>query len=65
MALQDRIRKLTYDDYALIPEDGQRHEIIDGELYVTPSPFIPHQNLSFELSGRFWSYLKLNRLGQP
>jgi Uma2 family endonuclease len=64
MALQDRIRKLTYDDYALLPEDGQRHEIIDGELYMTPSPFIPHQNLSFELSGRFWSYLKFNQLGR-
>lgn len=28
MALHDRIRKLTYDDYVLIPEDGQRHEIL-------------------------------------
>ena len=41
MALHDRVRKLTYDDYALIPEDGQRHEIIDGEHYMTPSPVIP------------------------
>ena len=64
MALQDRIRKLTYDDYALIPEDGQRHEIIDGEHYVTAAPFIPHQNLSFELSGRFWSYLKRHPIGR-
>ena len=23
--------KLTYDDYVLFPEDGQRHELIDGE----------------------------------
>jgi Uma2 family endonuclease len=64
MALHDRIRKLTYDDYALLPEDGRRYEIIDGELYVSPSPFIPHQELSFELSGRFWSYLKRHRLGR-
>jgi len=64
MALHDRIRKLTYDDYVLLPEDGQRHEIIDGEHYVSPSPFIPHQDLSFELSGRFWNYLKRHRLGR-
>lgn len=64
MALQDRIRKLTYDDYALLPEDGQRHEIIDGELYVTPAPFIPHQNLSFELSARFRNFLKRHRVGR-
>jgi Uma2 family endonuclease len=64
MALQDRVRKLTYNDYALIPEDGQRHEIIDGEHYVTAAPFIPHQRLSFELSGRFWTYLRSQPIGQ-
>jgi Uma2 family endonuclease len=36
-------RKLTYDDYVLIPEDGQRHEILDGEHYVTPAPTTWHQ----------------------
>ena len=47
MALQDlRPRKLTYEDYVLIPEDGQRHEILDREHYVTPAPFIRHQRLS-------------------
>ncbi len=30
--------KLTYDDFVLFPDDGQRHELIDGEHYVTPSP---------------------------
>ena len=30
--------RLTYDDFLLFPDDGQRHEIIDGEHYVTPSP---------------------------
>jgi Uma2 family endonuclease len=64
MALHDRIRKLTYGDYLLIPEDGQRHEIIDGEHYVTAAPFIPHQRLSFELSARFRNYLKRRRLGR-
>lgn len=26
-----------------IPEDGNRYEIIDGVLYVTPPPRLPHQ----------------------
>ena len=30
--------KLTYDDFVNFPDDGQRHELIDGEHYVTPSP---------------------------
>jgi hypothetical protein len=35
--------KLTYDDYVHFPEDGLRHELIDGEHYVTPTPIRKHQ----------------------
>ena len=41
--------KLTYDDFLLFPDDGQRHELIDGEHYVTPSPNIRHQDISGRL----------------
>ncbi len=34
----------TYDDYAAIPDDGTRYELIDGVLYVTPAPNMGHQN---------------------
>ena len=37
--------RLTYDDFLLLPDDGLRHEIIDGEHYVTPSPNQRHQEL--------------------
>ena len=37
--------KLTYDDFVLFPDDGQRHELIDGEHYVTPSPNLRHQKV--------------------
>ena len=37
--------RLTYDDFLLFPDDGKRHEIIDGEHYVTPSPNLRHQDL--------------------
>ena len=63
MALHDRIRKLTYEDYVLIPEDGQRHEIIDGEHYVTAAPFIPHQDCSSG-SPRAGGFVKAHRLGR-
>ena len=35
--------KLTYDDYLLYLDDGLRRELIDGEIYVTPSPLVRHQ----------------------
>ena len=37
--------KLTYDDFVLFPDDGLRHELIDGEHYVTPSPTRKHQKV--------------------
>ena len=40
-----RDTRLTYDDFVRIPDDGQRHEIIDGVHYVTPSPVRRHQQL--------------------
>lgn len=43
MATAGAERKLTYDDLLAMPDDGLRHEIIDGVLYVSPSPGTPHQ----------------------
>jgi Uma2 family endonuclease len=33
----------TLDDLANLPEDGRRYEIVDGGLYVSPAPGLPHQ----------------------
>jgi len=38
-------KKLTSAELLLLPDDGKRHELIDGVHYVTPSPRIPHQVL--------------------
>jgi len=37
--------RLTYDDFVLFPDDGKRHESIDGEHVVTPAPNVRHQVL--------------------
>ena len=36
----------TVDDVELLPEDGSRYEIIDGELYVSKQPDMQHQVVS-------------------
>jgi Uma2 family endonuclease len=38
-----RARDWTWADLQEIPDDGHRYEIIDGSLYVSPSPSRPHQ----------------------
>jgi Uma2 family endonuclease len=56
--------KLTYEDYARFPEDGKRHELIDGEHYVTPTPSLKHQAISGNLHGLIWAYLQPHPIGR-
>jgi Uma2 family endonuclease len=56
--------KLTYDDFVLFPDDGQRHELIDGEHYVTPSPVPRHQRISGNLYWLLRSYLEEHPIGE-
>ena len=37
--------RLDYDDYAVIPADGRRWELLDGEPHVTPAPSPVHQQV--------------------
>jgi Uma2 family endonuclease len=41
-----------------LPDDGNRYEIIDGALYVTPSPAPPHQRALSQLIGHIWPYVE-------
>lgn len=50
-----------YDDYRSIPEDGQRYEIIEGELFVSPSPSLTHQTLSKRL--QIWLIEQIEKRG--
>lgn len=56
--------KLTYDDLALFPDDGKRHELIDGEHYVTPSPNQKHQAIVGNLYALLWNHLKQRPIGR-
>ena len=56
--------KLTYDDFVLFPDDGKRHELIDGEHYVTPSPNQKHQKVLLNLSLLVGNWLEQRPTGQ-
>ncbi|MFK4996837.1 Uma2 family endonuclease [Bacillus sp. N9] len=41
---------VTYDDYAQMPDDGNRYELVDGTLeLMTPAPSPKHQLISFQM----------------
>ena len=53
--------KLTYKEHRLYPDDGRRHETIDGEHYVSPSPNTSHQSASKHIG--FSLYEQIERPG--
>jgi hypothetical protein len=56
--------RLTYADLVAMPEDGKRHELIDGEHYVTPAPTTRHQLVLAHLHLDLGGYVEANGLGQ-
>ena len=54
----------TYRDLVALPEDQLRHELIDGEHVVTPSPGTAHQTISLNLVRQLLPYLDQHRLGE-
>ena len=56
--------RLTYDDFVLFPDDGMRHELIDGEHYVTPSPNRKHQEIIGRLYLLIGNWLQRNDIGR-
>ncbi len=57
-------RDLTYWEYTLLPDDGNRYEILEGELQMTPSPKTKHQVVSRNLLVEIFLFLKKNKIGK-
>jgi Uma2 family endonuclease len=47
---------LTYADLGAFPDDNLRRELIDGELFVTPSPIPRHQRVVVKLAAALLAY---------
>jgi Uma2 family endonuclease len=58
--------RLIYDDLEAIPQarEGDRHELIDGELIVTPSPIPVHQIVSLNLVRQLDQHVNATGLGR-
>jgi Uma2 family endonuclease len=56
--------KLTYEDFLHFPDDGKRHELIDGEHYVTLSPNTKHQAVSGNLHFIIRAWLEEHPIGR-
>jgi Uma2 family endonuclease len=54
----------TYEDYAALPDDGNRYEVIDGILYLMPGPNTPHQGASTRFTTYFAIHVEFAGLGR-
>jgi Uma2 family endonuclease len=58
------MRRWTYSDLVALPDDQLRHELIDGEHFVSPSPATAHQEISKRLFVALNTFVERHRLGE-
>lgn len=58
MGMPDTARRYTVDEVLAFPADGNRYELVDGELLVTPAPTFGHQKVVTQLCLQIGSYLE-------
>ncbi|MDB4913297.1 MAG: hypothetical protein JWM95_941 [Gemmatimonadetes bacterium] len=63
MYMPQLTRQWTVESVHALPDDGNRYEVIDGELFMTPAPSRRHQNAVGELYALLREYLRRERVG--
>ena len=63
MAMPATIRRWTKELVQSLPNDGNRYELVAGELLVTPAPAERHQSLVREFGAALLDYLRPLGLG--
>ena len=46
-----------------LPDDGNKYELLDGELFVTPAPSPAHERLASQLLSHLVPYVRAQRVG--
>ena len=64
MATHPARRGWSYAEFARLPDDGNRYEVIDGKLYVSPSPRLDHQEIVGSLLGRLLPFVREHGRGK-
>ena len=54
----------TYEDYAALPDDGNRYEIVNGVLIMAPAPSPEHQEIILEIASYLRTHVKLTGRGR-
>ncbi|HMF55895.1 MAG TPA: Uma2 family endonuclease [Pyrinomonadaceae bacterium] len=55
---------LTIDDLEAMPDDGNRYELFEGEIFVSRAPSLSHQRILANLLTLIRNYLEQNPIGE-
>lgn len=50
-------------DYAMLPDDGRKYELLDGVVIMSPSPTPTHQRVALEVAFQVNLHIRTNGLG--
>jgi len=64
MAMSAPLADWTVDMLDALPDDGQRYELIDGIVHVTPAPGLSHQLIAGHLYYLLKRYLRGSMVGR-
>lgn len=64
MHMAVKTRKWTRADLERLPDDGNKYEVVRGELFVTPPPAAGHESIVEAFARRIQPYVWAHDLGQ-
>ena len=64
MAMSMPTKAWTLEELHRLPEDGNKYEVIRGELFVTPPPSVDHEEVLARLSDILTGYVRKHGLGR-
>lgn len=63
MAVAVALKEWTLEELHSLPDDGNKYELIDGELFVTPAPAYEHEEIAARLTRILVPYVAEHGLG--
>ena len=64
MAMPRMVERWTRDQVLALPDDGMRHELIDGGHIVSPTPRLRHQRVVFALALVLSPYVRASGMAE-
>jgi hypothetical protein len=63
MQMATKLKRWTLEEVHRLPDDGNKYELVRGDLFVTPPPTDDHETIAARLAKALTPYVEAQRLG--